>query len=68
MELGDFQAAIESFDNLITDPLRKHQAMWYTGLSYLAMEEVEAARRIFKDIVNTDGHFKKQARNLLRSI
>jgi FimV-like protein len=68
MELGDFKAAIESFDNLMTDPLRKHQVMWYTGLSYLAMEDVEAARAILKEIIRTDGHFEKQARSLLRSI
>jgi TolA-binding protein len=68
MKLGDFQAAIESFDHLKTYPVWKHQGMWYTGLSYLAMEDADAARSVFKDIVNTDGHFKKQARNLLRSI
>jgi FimV-like protein len=42
--------------------------MWYTGLSYLAMEDVEAARAILKEIIRTDGHFEKQARSLLRSI
>lgn len=67
MKLGDFRAAIESFD-LMTDPVRKHQVMWYTGLSYLAMEDVETARSVFKDIVNTDGHFKPQAKKLLKSI
>jgi tetratricopeptide (TPR) repeat protein len=68
MELRDFQAAIESFDKLMTDPMRKHSAMWYTGLSYLAMHDLEAARKIFREIINTDGHYKKQARSLLRSI
>jgi tetratricopeptide (TPR) repeat protein len=68
MELGDFQAAIELFDHLMTDPVRKHKAMWYAGLSYLGLEDARAARSVFKDIVKTDGHFKKQARMLLRSI
>ena len=68
MELGDFQAAIKSFDKLMTDPMRKHNAMWFTGLSYLAMEDLESARRIFREIIDTGGHYKKQARNLLRNI
>ncbi|KPL14516.1 MAG: hypothetical protein AMS23_03215 [Bacteroides sp. SM1_62] len=68
MELGDFQAAIELFDHLMTDPVRKHKAMWYAGLSYLGLEDARTARSVFKDIVKTDGHFKKQARMLLRSI
>jgi FimV-like protein len=68
MELGEFQAAIESFDKLMTDPMMKHNVMWYRGLSYLAMEDLESARTIFREIINTDGHYKKQARSLLRSI
>ncbi len=69
MKLGNFQAAIESFDHLMTDPVMKHQAIWFTGLSYLAMEDVEKARSVFKDIVNTDGHNKqRRAKKLLRSI
>ncbi len=68
MELGNFQEAIELFDHLMTDPVRKHKAMWYTGLSYLGLEDAKAARGVFKDIIKSDGHFKKQARDLLRSI
>ena len=68
MELGDYQAAIDLFDKLMTDRMWVHKAMWYTGLSYLAMDDVEAARTKFREIINTDGHYKKQARSLLRSI
>jgi len=68
MELGEYKAAIDLFDKLMADPMWMHKAMWYTGLSYLALEDVEAARTIFREIINTDGHYKKEARSLLRSI
>ncbi len=68
MELGDFQMAVGSFTNLLSDPLLKHEGMWYLGLSYIALEEIPAAKKVLREIIATDGHNKKQAKKLLRSI
>lgn len=68
MELGDFQVAVGSFTNLLSDPLLKHEGMWYLGLSYFALEEIPAAKKVLQEIIATDGYNKKQAKKLLRSI
>ncbi len=68
MELGDFQVAIGLFDKLETDLVRKHEAIWYKGLCYLGMEDLPAARTVFKEIISTNGHFKSSAKSLLKSI
>lgn len=68
MELGDFQAAIRLFANLQSDAVMKHDGMWYTGLSYLGMEDIPSARAVFEEIIAADNHYKKQAKKLLRNI
>jgi len=68
MELGDFQVAVKLFANLMSDPVLKHEGMWYLGLSYIALEDIPAARAVFKEIIASDGYYKKQAKKLLRSI
>ena len=68
MELGDFKVAIESLSELKSDVVLKHQGMWYLGLSYIAMENIPAARQVLEEIIATDGYNKKQAKKLLRSI
>jgi hypothetical protein len=68
MELENFQIAIESFDELEDDPILKHYGMWYKGLCYLWMEDLTTARKVFKEIIGTNGHYKKSAKSLLKSI
>jgi tetratricopeptide (TPR) repeat protein len=68
MELGDFQMAISSFAHLQSDALMKHEGMWYTGLAYLGMEDIPAARDVFEEIIATGGQYKKEAKKLLKSI
>lgn len=68
MELEDFKMAIEALSELKSDVVLKHQGMWYLGLSYIAMENIPAARQVLEEIIATDGYNKKQAKKLLRSI
>ena len=68
MELGDFQAAVVLFTNLLSDPVQRHEGMWYLGLSYVAMDDLPAARKVLREIIATDGYYKIQAKKLLRSI
>ena len=68
MELEEFRVAIRSFTNLLPDPVQKHEGMWYLGLSYIAMEDIPAARQVLEEIIATDGYYKKQAKKLLKSI
>jgi len=68
MELGDFKAAIKSFENLLSDSVQKHEGMWYIGLSYIAMDDIPTARQKLEEIIAEDGHYKKKAKKLLRSI
>jgi tetratricopeptide (TPR) repeat protein len=68
MEMGDFQAAIKSFTKIQSDVVLKHEALWYMGLSYLRMEDIQSARAVFEDIVTSNGYYKKQAKKLLKSI
>jgi FimV-like protein len=68
MELGNFQVAIHSFAQMQSNDVLKHDGMWYTGLSYLAMEDIPAARAILEEIIATDGYYKKEAKKLLKSI
>ncbi len=68
MELGEFQVAITSFSSLQSEAMLKHYGMWYTGLSYIALDDIPAARKVLEDIIATDGHYKKEAKKLLRKI
>ncbi len=68
MELEDFKMAIEALSELKSDVVLKHEGMWYLGLSYIAMEDIPAARQVLEEIIATDGYYKKQAKKLLRSI
>jgi len=68
MELGDFKAAIKSFENLLSDKREKHAGMWYMGLSYIANDNIPAARQKLEEIIATDGYNKKDAKKLLRKI
>jgi ethanolamine utilization protein EutQ (cupin superfamily) len=69
MKLGDFPAAIRSFTYLKSDAMMKHDGMWYTGLSYLGMENIPEVRAALEEIIATDRHYyKKQAKKLLRSL
>jgi hypothetical protein len=68
MKVGDFQMALECFAKLQSDPVLKHEGMWYMGLSYIAIEDIPSARQILEEIVAGDGFYKKQAKHLLRSI
>ena len=68
MELGDFQMAVGSLTNLLSDPLQEHEGMWYLGLAYVAMDDILAAQRVLEEIIATDGHYKKEAKKLLRKI
>ncbi len=68
MKLGEFEDAVRSFQNLLSHQVQKHEAMWYMGLSYIALEDIPAARTVLKEIIATDGYNKKQAKKLLRSL
>lgn len=68
IELGEYQAALSSFSKLQSDIVLKHDGMWYTGITWLFLEDIPKAREIFEEIVATDGQYKKQAKKLLRSI
>jgi len=68
MELGDFQVAIKSFSNLQSNAVLKHYGMWYTGLSYIAIDDIPAARKVLEEIITSDGYYKKKAKKLLRKI
>jgi tetratricopeptide (TPR) repeat protein len=68
MKVGDFQMALGCFAKIQPDPVHKHEGIWYMGLSYLAVEDIPAARKVLEEIIATDGHYKKQAKKLLKSI
>jgi tetratricopeptide (TPR) repeat protein len=68
MELGDFNAALRSFENLLSNPREKHAGMWYMGLSHIANDNIPAARQKLEKIIATDGYYKKDAKKLLRKI
>jgi len=68
MELGDFNAALRSFENLLPNQREKHEGMWYMGLSHIANDNIPAARQVLEEIISTDGHHKKAAKKLLRKI
>jgi hypothetical protein len=68
MELGDFKVALKSFENLLSDDVQKHEGMWYIGLTYIAMDDIPNAQQKLKEIIATDGYYKKEAKKLLRKI
>ena len=68
MKVGDFKLALVSLAKLKSDPLLKHEGMWYLGLSYIALEDIPAARKELEEIIATDGHYKKRAKKLLKNI
>jgi len=68
MELEDFQVAVRSFTYLLADPVQKQESLWYLGLSYLALENIPAAKKAFQEIIETDGHYKKEAKKILKNI
>jgi len=68
MELGDFKAAIKSFEYLNSDLMLRHKSLWYTGLSHIANDDIPTARQVLEEIISTDGEFKKEAKKLLRKI
>ena len=68
IELGEYQAALNSFSKLLSDDVLKHYGMWYSGISLLLLEDIPKAREIFEEIVSTDGQYKKEAKKMLKSI
>ena len=68
MKLGDFKAAIKSFEYLNSHSVHRHYGLWYTGLSHVANNDIPAARQVLEEIIATDGHYKKEAKKLLRKI
>jgi TolA-binding protein len=68
MELEYFDEAIKSFTHLLSEKVEKHDGMWFIGLSYIALDNMPAARKVLEEIVATDGHHKKQAKKILRII
>lgn len=68
MELGRHGEAIMQFAHLKTDPVDNHYGMWYTGLCYLALEDIGNARSVFQEIVTQEGHFMKQSKRVLKKI
>jgi|GEM_PF-1795882 len=68
MELEDFNAALRSFENLLSDQREKHAGIWYMGLSHIANDNIPAARQKLEEIIATDSYYKKDAKKLLRKI
>jgi hypothetical protein len=68
MELEDFNAALGSFENLLSNQREKHAGMWYMGLSHIANDNIPAARQVLEEIIAADGFYKKDAKKLLRKI
>jgi hypothetical protein len=42
--------------------------MWFMGLSHIANDNIPAARQVLEEIIALDGHYKKDAKKLLRKI
>ena len=69
MALGDHQKALEIFENLKNSGTSINvEAEWYRGLCHLALENQDAARKVFEHIVSIEGHNYKQAKKILRKI
>ena len=68
MEIGRFPEAVGLFDQLGRDPVRNHDALWYKGLSYLAMDDPDNARLVFQSIVDQSGYHAKASKTILRKI
>jgi tetratricopeptide (TPR) repeat protein len=61
--VSSFQLIIDHHRNLYVD-----QANWYLAICYLKMYQDDKARQLLKKIVEEDGSFKKQARDILKKM
>jgi tetratricopeptide (TPR) repeat protein len=70
LETQKYQNAGNSFHSVINhrDNLFIEQAQWYLGLCYLRTDESEKARDQFNRIVDSKGHYSKNAKKILRAM
>jgi tetratricopeptide (TPR) repeat protein len=70
MEIRKYNEATASFEQIIEhkNNLYIEQAEWYAGLCYLVSDQEEKAQRQFTKIVNRDGYYRDQAREILKKM
>ncbi|MCB9233835.1 MAG: tetratricopeptide repeat protein [Bacteroidia bacterium] len=69
-ELGLYNNAEKHFQYLTQNPSGKHydQAQWYLAEIHVRRNELQAARKILKDLENGSGEFKSKATERLKEI
>ncbi len=70
METGDYQAAINNFNDLLNrgHSLFEQQTKWYLGLCYLKTENTRAAREIFLELGSESEYYKSKAKEILKHL
>lgn len=70
MEIKQYAEANASFKKVIDQKANAfvESATWYLGLCYLKTNDKDKAKEIFAGIANSGGYYKKDAKNILKSL
>jgi tetratricopeptide (TPR) repeat protein len=70
LETERFSVAQRSFTGVIShdDNLFIEHAEWYLGLCYLKTGDFEQARKLFANIADSDGYYRKNAGRIIRNL